>query len=143
MELYWKEAANRADIIDFVNFEKNIFAPEDCSTIFDYENWVQTKNLKIFMLTTSNSIAGTFTVFEEDNVFYMGGFAIALQYRGNRISHLLTKKLVDICGHKKIVCKTQALDKKMRKVLSKANFKHKIYSFENGRCWSWWERTPK
>jgi hypothetical protein len=142
MDLYWKECLNQTDLIDFVDFERENFNPEDCSPIADYENWIQTKNLRIFILATiPYSIVGTFTVFEEDDVFYMGGFAIALQYRGHRISYLLTEKLINTFKHKKIVCKTQALDKKMRRVMLRGNFKNRLDIFEKGKCWSWWEHN--
>lgn len=109
------------------------------------------RGLRIFLLTTETGYSpnrtpvtiGSFNVFVENSIAYMGGFAIGGAQRGFRLSRLLITKLIEEYGRYEIVCKTNPTDQIMRKVLIRGGFKNKVDRFENKKLWSYWSCLPK
>ncbi|NJO65682.1 MAG: hypothetical protein HC836_48690 [Richelia sp. RM2_1_2] len=91
--MYWREVSTPSELEEYIAFEQLTFSVEDWSRFEDYDVWMEEKGLRIFMLTTETGylpnrnpvIVGSFNVFVEDNVAYMGGFAIGKAQRGFKI----------------------------------------------------------
>ena len=148
--MFWREVTTPAELEEYVDFEQTVFPSADWLTFNDYELWMEQKGLRIFLLTVNHgiqqrrtpAIVGSFNVFVEDNVAYMGGFATGLEQRGFRLTRKLMDKLLEEFGKYEIVCKTHPKDYIMKKVLTRGGFTNKLDKFEKGRIWSYWSRLP-
>lgn len=133
-----------------MQFEQSIFDKPDWSTLDEYTNWIEERGLKIFLLLNDTvvgtsrtpKIIGSFNVFVENNIAYMGGFALTKNKRSLGLSKTLSDKLIEEYGDYSILCKTNPLDGAMRSVLTKKGFTNKLDKFENGKIWSYWVRKP-
>lgn len=148
--MYWQEVGSPSDLDDYVKFEQLVFPTEDWTTFSGYEKLIEMRGLRIFLLMIDYgkswarvpTIVGSFNVFIDNEVAFMGGFALGKAQRGFRLSRQLTNKLIQEFGHYPIICKSKPKDPVMKKVLNRVGFTNKLDRFENGKIWSYWSRLP-
>lgn len=148
--MYWRIVSTTEHLIEYINFEKSVFDKCDWSTQHEYEKWIYERGLKIFLLTNDRVVGkqrtpvilGSFNVFMEGNVAFMGGFSVVRKKRGYGLSKTLLDKLISEYGDYYIFCKTNPKDRIMKRVLLGGNFKNTLDKFEDGRVWCYWLRNP-
>lgn len=141
--MHWEELTKVKELDELIQFEKSVYPPEDLSPAEDYWKWMQTGEMRIFLLKIKTKIVGTFQTLPHGDKIYMGGFAVAPEYQERGISNTVMKKLLEEFGDKPIICKTKAEYIPMRKVLLNAGFENNLDRFEEGRLWSWWVKMPE
>lgn len=137
--MIWDEITDKQGVKDLVLFEKSIYDEEDLTTPAEYNEWRESRNLRIFLLRDKyKNIMGSYQVFNDNGKCFMSGFAIAKQHRETHIADTLMRNLIHTFGGKEIICKTGPKNIQMRNVLKRNGWENKLDKFENGVLWLWW-----